>query len=600
MSSSTTSPSSLSFRNNNSNGHTKGGGNSSAALVLLPKQQFTLTIILGTTLFVLRNLISTSTSSTSLPSLYSNGFGTAGSPALSSPFISSSFPQQQAYQWKTAIKRPSSSSSSSSLLNNVPWWEPQSSPLIKKTTNNTNIAPSGWWSRPSCEHNQADQKNNDDDVFQALWIAAGDDPRTLYATTSTTTAQSKNQNHNDSFYYYNTVVDWPFRTSPMNATHATDIRYVFVHVGKTGGMSLYNKLHVVDQYRILRCRINNTTKTVRRNSNDPCLPLQQKQRSPLLKQRVFGQLHKATAILQQSDEAWMHAHTNLILMTTRNPLDRVVSAFNFHRHAVFVGDPSDRAAPVTQFNNPANASVAARFFTECFANIRHLALTLDPRKRRPPPPPQHTPINNNNNNNTLPSSYNYYHLSPFCTELGVRIITGHLDVAGLEHLYYNYRHYATRAWTSGDVPSKPVVVVRTTNLWSDTNRLEGFMGGSPQRFVMSEVQDYRITHGSEQYEVNSGIYDDGNGEDEEDPEQASIALCCLLWDDIAVYTHVILSARNLDAMEKMQTLQPLWIQCGVAPSVAAASPLTWNDYVNWSWATWFQSACAPSSSKTAD
>ena len=360
-----------------------------------------------------------------------------------------------------------------------------------------------------------------------------------------------NDDDNDSPLDYPTNIVWPFDRSSSTA-----VRILFVHVGKAGGMSLYRKIQVVDAYRILKCRMRNET----RIAQDPCLPANIKKSAPMLRQRVLGQLHKATAVLGEAEETWIHQNANLLLFMVRDPLDRIVSAFNFQRHLTFVGDPTQQDHATTPYNPYVhrNQTVAAHFYNSCFRTIQHLAISLDPRRRTPG-------------------------VNPACADWGLKIITGQLEVTYLEHFYYNYRTYAERAVAaahrlSGGQHQKPWVVIRTNQLWQDTGRIEGLLGGNPRRFEKAEKNEYRITHGSEHYEISSGVDADG-----------AVALCCLLWDDVRVYHALILGAINLNQAEKVETLQSVLRHCGIAKAAA----LTWPDLTAWSWHEWAQETCRP-------
>ena len=315
-------------------------------------------------------------------------------------------------------------------------------------------------------------------------------------------------------------------------------------------MSLYRKIAVVDAYRILTCRIRNET----RLELDPCLP-DYYEGSPMLRQRVYAHLHKGTHVLSEHEETWLHSNTNLALFMVRNPISRMVSSFNFQRHLTFVGDPADRGATPTSPYVHRNQSVAAHFYNDCFRTIQDVAMALDPRRKSPD-----------------------VHCS--CAELGLQLITGQMETAYLEHFYYNYRRYSERALSSAyslGIKHRHIAVFRTDSLWPDTNRLEAMMGGREGRFDKAERNDFKITHGSESYEVSTGV-----------DKQGAIALCCLLWDDVQVYSYLILRSINLDATEKMDTLRPVFQDCGIE-----AADFSWHDFVKWSWYDWVRLDCRP-------
>ena len=251
-----------------------------------------------------------------------------------------------------------------------------------------------------------------------------------------------------------------------------------------------------------------------------------------------------------------HKHTNLALFLARNPISRMVSSFNFQRHLTFIGDPTDTGAPPYSPYVHRNQSVAAHFYNDCFRTIQDVAAALDPRRTSPG-----------------------VHCS--CADLGLYLITGQMETVFLEHFYYNYRRYAERALASAyslGIKHKHVAVVRTNALWSDMSRLESLMGGPDGRFDKAEQSDYKVTHGGELYEISTGV-----------DEQGAIALCCLLWDDVRVYSNLILRAINLNATEKMDTLKPVFRDCGIH----RVNRFSWDDFVKWSWYDWTQRDCRP-------
>lgn len=111
---------------------------------------------------------------------------------------------------------------------------------------------------------------------------------------------------------------WPFRT-------AMQVRIYFIHIGRGGAKTIKRAIHDADRvaHQLLDCRMNATD----RIETDPCRPFQPNE--PHLPQRIYGYFHIHNPSYVEREREWLRNHTNLLLVTARNPVDRLVSAFRY-------------------------------------------------------------------------------------------------------------------------------------------------------------------------------------------------------------------------------------------------------------------------------
>eukprot|EP00977_Amphora_coffeiformis_P007839 scaffold1724_cov158-Amphora_coffeaeformis.AAC.5 len=394
---------------------------------------------------------------------------------------------------------------------------------------------------------------------------------------------------------------------PPFCTSRQQIRVFFIHVGKTGGMSLSTSLDLDRQtQRNFECQTSTSTSTSRQRwwywrwwtshkDDDVCLVQQQQQQQqqytlpPRLAQHVYGIAHSGLAH-HWSDEkmAWLHRHTNVLLVTVRDPVDRLVSAFYYEQ--------SRPRAIVKVSNNNKNATtLRTQFFEHCFPTLAHLADALDTH---------HESSSSSSSSSSLD-----------CRQLGMDVLQGRaIRGQTLGHLYYNYEHYARQYYHNNISSSstnnnnnntnnnkKAVVVVRTRHMWDDVARLEAWLGGDPKRFggtntTTATIHDaannnqyphppplpspqqklWHVTHGSGNYTRVTA-------------DQAAV-LCRILVRELQVYQEWILAAMNLNQDEKETALRATFTRCGV-PSTSSSSieSLSWADLARWDWQAYYDS-----------
>lgn len=359
-------------------------------------------------------------------------------------------------------------------------------------------------------------------------------------------------------------------------TNPQDIRLLFVHVGKAGGMSLNSQLKVLDQTRkFLGCRIKYTTDQDFRR--DACRQVPGAGKVAKLTLHIYGHLHRNFPTIPAT-EAWLVNHANVLLFTVRDPIDRITSAFNYARYMIF------------EFTGAAKgkkyAPAALAFYNVCFRDMTECATALDPR------------------NITTSTQQQQQHP---CREMALPILQGQTQVPDLDHFYYNYAHYVNRvfpasagksllttAFAGGTNPQQPpkptsdapaVVVIRTEQMWEDTARLETWAGGRARRFLNQRTKGLRVSHGSESFAVTTGIRG-----------PLAVGMCCVLADDIQVYQDLIVVALNLKRAEKVESLQSVRRRCGVALTKAVADngkdqASLWMELASFSWTAWARETC---------
>ena len=327
---------------------------------------------------------------------------------------------------------------------------------------------------------------------------------------------------NNNQQYSNQNTSWPFAS-------AKDVRIVLTHVGKAGGKSLYQTLGIIGKTRQMPCFMRGM---------DPSKCIGSDPGTSILRQRIIGHVHVGSARYRPQEKEWFKQNSNLLLFTVRDPVDRIVSSFNYHHNEVFGGN-----LPLPREQYEAN-DLKSQIYLECFPEVEDLALAVDPH-------------------NTTAFA--------MCRRMGSQLLAGNFTSQPCLHFKWNYVKYASLVWEDR---SKPVAVLRTTSLWQDVARLEKQLGGNPRLFT--DKSD-KFTHGSESYVLQSGVSPRG-----------AFSLCCGLFLDLQVYQELVLAAVNLDQAEKEATLAKVFHHCGVHHVVEPAL----ETLQSWNWADWHNKSCA--------
>uniref|UniRef100_A0A7S3L3V6 Sulfotransferase domain-containing protein n=1 Tax=Amphora coffeiformis TaxID=265554 RepID=A0A7S3L3V6_9STRA len=327
--------------------------------------------------------------------------------------------------------------------------------------------------------------------------------------------------------------DWPFHK-------ASEAKLYFVHSGKAGGKSLYKRSFVHESRLRLPCRMFNVTPNdvddencFSPDENDP------KTFDSLLSKRLYGHFHMANPRYSEEWKTWLRDNTNLLLVTVRDPIDRITSAFNYHYQELITGK-NFKVKKRYQRSN-----IGAKIYMECFADIQALARAMGPKRSTS--------------------------TTPFCRKLGREFLEGKLVPTPGAHFHYNYHYYANWTW----VNQKLVAVLRTESLWEDVARIEELLGGDQKPFLTAENQE-RVTHGSENFNLTTGVN-----------QKDTFFLCCVLRKELQVYHDLVLAAVNLKGNEKMETLRQAMNHCGIKDEVSSPPVIA-----GWRWDDWHHRNCS--------
>lgn len=326
---------------------------------------------------------------------------------------------------------------------------------------------------------------------------------------------------------------------------------VYVHVGKTGGITLETGVPIPTTIvtMILQCIVKqqqeqemhgrtnftlNQTRTTCWNKHYVTskfaqarkkrkLGLAQITRHVLAHKHLYSQRYKPHEML------FAMQHLDTFLITTRNPVDRIVSAFNYHRNEYFqvmeTGTPEKKRVL---------GGVMKQVFYDCFPDVRYMAEELAHIFFR-----LHTPN----------STKVYKQMT--CGQLAFRLLSRTHPQHTPEWAHYtsNYRWYTKL--TIDKRPDASLLVVRTEYLWEDTTKIEVALGGKKDSF--DNAKSVAHSHGSEKYEVTAKL----------DTDRQKRAICCAIWDDLQAYQNIILNAINLNGEEKNEMMRLVWRDCGV-------------------------------------
>ncbi|KAL3929667.1 MAG: hypothetical protein SGBAC_012111 [Bacillariaceae sp.] len=329
------------------------------------------------------------------------------------------------------------------------------------------------------------------------------------------------------------------RPMPLNP------RLYFIHVGKAGGLTLNLILDTEGKWKALDCFMEQQQQQQQQSRqqaeknqtlNVPCY-VPRPQYASQLSQHLVSHLHLFGGRFGKGQRQWILDHTDTFLFLIRDPIDRLVSAYNFHRH------------------NFANTTKPGRklFYQVCFPNgMQDLVHQLYS---------QSDGENNNNDNDNATSAK--------CQSIGIRALQGGRRRSGAgNHFEYNYGYYADK--TIALKPNHSVAVVRTEHMWEDIVALDLYLQGTGD-FSQAGA---KVSHGSESWqgtEKYSAFLS----------RESLHALCCFLHKDLQVYQRLVLLAANLDFTQKRDTLTSILHHCQIDYAGDPVSqPFPWLAYYN--------------------
>jgi hypothetical protein len=324
-----------------------------------------------------------------------------------------------------------------------------------------------------------------------------------------------------------------YKIQPIH--HERDRRILYLHVGKTGGTSL-------DMILRSNCRWY-------KKSQNSCFEAQADAEESVLSRLTERTVHvKWDAI----DRQYSKDNATSFLFTVRNPMSRVVSAFNMEHLKNYKGPGA---------KNPYLIHLK-EIFQDCFPVIEDLAKVFAAK------------VQFNVTKSIQVQDFHNANVTNFvdCFDLGTKTLNGQGHLMQSSHLFYNYAFYASESIRAN--PEKEVLVIRTENLWRDVTELNMDLANTlveygaiyndtvlhnrkqtASEFTFSNLTNHTVSHGSEAYAVSAGLTKKGRE-----------VLCCHLSVENQVFEDVVRAAVNINDAEKEEYLGKFYSECGVSNS----------------------------------
>lgn len=289
-------------------------------------------------------------------------------------------------------------------------------------------------------------------------------------------------------------------------------RVYFIHVGKAGGMTLVTSLKLLRTVAAVGCSLNNKGEDGY-NSCYSHLPGDSQ-----LRRHTMGYFHMSGSRYTKEGKDWLLNNTNVFLFTVRDPIDRLISAYNYHRN---------------EYKNFTKHRRYKPFYNQCFPG--GLDAMVDTLRK---------------GSDTM------------CTKLGLNVLSRG-DGRGGSHFKCNYQYY--KKYTIDAWPNHTVAVIRTEQMWEDTIYLDKVLGGTGE----FQSAGSKYTHGSENYTASASL-----------SQSNAFYLCCLIYQELEAYQQMILGAFNLNDSQKHETLSNLLNRCQIKASdkVMLEEPFSWEEF----------------------
>lgn len=303
----------------------------------------------------------------------------------------------------------------------------------------------------------------------------------------------------------------------------------FVHVGKAGGATIYRELNKAKVYKelgdnlkkkkaALRCRMENS---LAGNDDDDGSCYQPEEDETKLGSLVIGRSHVTGEKYSKKERKWMLSHADLFIFSVRDPIARIVSAYNYHK--------ADRWARASQ----------RKFYKKCFNSGLDKMVDII--------------VNYDGDEESILS----------CKQQGLSALEGHKKHRMGPHFTWGYARYWD-AISMDQHPNRTIAVIRTEQLWEDMSNLDVAVGGSGHDFLQEGKAVKHVSH--EKYKT------------ELSPINTKY-LCCIMHRDIDTYQTLILRAANLEDTQKRETLDALYSHCDVGSTGdVLADPFSWYSF----------------------
>jgi hypothetical protein len=318
----------------------------------------------------------------------------------------------------------------------------------------------------------------------------------------------------------------PLRRTTQMSLPSEPLIY-FVHVGKAGGATIYRELNMATKFSALQANLVRKKKALRCRIEKSKLNQDDKecyQRLPgetKLGALLMGRAHVTGEKYTIEERDWMWKNADLFIFSVRDPINRIMSAYNYHR--------SDKWASYLQ----------KRFYKNCFPDGLDAMVDFVVKYR-----------------GTDKAKLG-------CQKRGLKALKGNERDRMGPHFKWGYRRYWQHL-AMDEHPERTMAVIRTEFLWEDMAHLDIAVGGTGKDFLQ---EGYTVSHVSHK-EYKSGL----------SPTNAKY-LCCILHLDMDAYQTMILKAANLDATQKRETLESLLSHCEIeATGDILANPFSWFSF----------------------
>eukprot|EP00804_Cyclotella_cryptica_P004480 CCRYP_017630-RB/>CCRYP_017630-RB protein AED:0.01 eAED:0.01 QI:53/-1/1/1/-1/1/1/17/487 len=403
-------------------------------------------------------------------------------------------------------------------------------------------AKSVWLDHTSIVHHGDD--DDDDDAFRTMGNPHGDN--------SSRQALAGYKLHRSN----GTEPHWSHQWLDGLATTKGAPYILYVHVGKTGGITLERGVPIptpaiIQTLQCIVAQLNSTQHHIAlHDAKSTCLSRHypRHHKAAKLTNHILAHKHLWSALYKPHEMEFAIRHSDTILITTRNPVDRIVSAFNYHRNELvetILRGNNQELKKMIQNERLFAGNGMKEIFYNCFPDVREMAEEL-------------ARIFHLNHNNDTITSIPHNNSNPAivynqmtCGQLAHRLLsrTHPKRTAEWSHYSSNYRWYTKLTWDKR--PDAAVLVIRTEYLWEDATEIEVALGGSERAFIASAKKS--VSHGSERYQVTAKL----------ESETQKRAVCCAIYDDLQAYQDIIMSALNLSDEDKKEMMQMVWKDCGV-------------------------------------
>jgi len=161
------------------------------------------------------------------------------------------------------------------------------------------------------------------------------------------------------------------------------------------------------------------------------------------------------ADMKKDEKEWLLQNSNTFLYTIREPIARIISAYNYHRE---------------EYNTMDNYKLKYKRFVDCF------------------------PLGINDTVNILRTRIPHNNTEKQCRILGENVLKGK-TFGGGPHFKLNYNFY--NDYTIKKYINHSVAVIRTEYMWDDIINLEQALGGSGD----FKNVGFKHSHGSVPYQI---------------------------------------------------------------------------------------------------